>query len=336
MSMWHCTVERINKVEIHPGADLLEILDVGGYQIVNRKGQFKEGDLCSFIQIDSNVTQHPAFDFLDKKDRKRLRAKRLRGIFSQGLAISEIPPGAIEGDSVVEYFNITRWIAPEERQDYTPDGLSINGKNGQNEKAPDNLGNVPYYDISPVRKYKRHLEGKNVLISEKIEGQNCVFCYWNNELHVKSRNHWKKKSDESQWWQIPIRENYEEKFSKYPGLAFWGESYGNVSGFRYDCKVEGTIVHRKFRVFDIFDVANQKFLEYDNVKEICQELDLEMVPELYRGPWLGEVHYDLANGNSTIGNHIKEGFVVKVIPESRHENEFSQLKFIGEEYLLRK
>lgn len=335
MSMWHCTVERINKVEIHPSGDFLEILDVGGYQIVNRKGQFKEGDLCSFIQIDSNVTQHSAFDFLDKKDRKRIRAKRLRGVFSQGLAISEIPSGAIEGDSVVEYFKITRWIAPEERQDYTPDGLSLSGKSGNNDKIPEGL-NIPYYDIEPLRKYKKHLEGKNVVITEKIHGENCAKVFWNGELKVKSRNFFKKNQEDSRWHEVANRENYEEKFSKYPGLAFWGELYGNVSGFRYDCKIEGTIVHRKFRVFDIFDVANQKFLEYDNVKEICKELGLEMVPELYRGPWLGEVHYDLANGNSTIGNHIKEGFVVKVIPESRHENEFSQLKFIGEEYLLRK
>jgi RNA ligase (TIGR02306 family) len=71
-----------------------------GWHVVVRKGEFKEGDLCIFFEVDSLLPPYPALDFLkdtgiktilgdDQKEHSgyRLKTIRLRKQISQGLCM---------------------------------------------------------------------------------------------------------------------------------------------------------------------------------------------------------------------------------------------------------
>src|ERR1700679_1980653 len=78
----------VREVLPHNNADNLEIIPVGEYQVVSRKGQFKVGDLAVYIQPDSVVPQTEPFSFIWQdhvgidgtvpESRRRIKPKRLR------------------------------------------------------------------------------------------------------------------------------------------------------------------------------------------------------------------------------------------------------------------
>ncbi len=57
-------IVRINDVFVHPNADTLELINVNGYQVVSKKGQFKVGDLAVYIQPDRIVPQTEPVRFI--------------------------------------------------------------------------------------------------------------------------------------------------------------------------------------------------------------------------------------------------------------------------------
>jgi hypothetical protein len=57
-------IVRIKEIYPHTNADTLEIIPIGEYQVVSKKGQFKVGDLGVYIQPDSVVPQTEPFRFI--------------------------------------------------------------------------------------------------------------------------------------------------------------------------------------------------------------------------------------------------------------------------------
>jgi hypothetical protein len=134
-------VVRVESVLPHPNADRLEIIPIPGttYHYVGLLGQFKVGDLAYYIQPDSLLPERQEYSFLWEGEvspiptkRRRVRAKKLRGEWSEGLLMpmvqtpignwvlprqsmeqSDVYP-AIEGSDVADYFGITHYEPPEE------------------------------------------------------------------------------------------------------------------------------------------------------------------------------------------------------------------------------
>lgn len=81
------TIQTIDNLEPIDGADSIVKATCLGWHVVVKKEEFKIGDKCVYIEIDSIVpNDNPVFDFL--KDRKyRVRTIKLRGQISQGLCL---------------------------------------------------------------------------------------------------------------------------------------------------------------------------------------------------------------------------------------------------------
>src|SRR3990167_7294435 len=91
------TIQQITKIEPHPNADKLEIAHVLGWKCIVGKGEFHEGQVIIYFEIDSLLPVRPEFEFLRKNCFKRyeergqvregfrIRTIRLRGEISQGL-----------------------------------------------------------------------------------------------------------------------------------------------------------------------------------------------------------------------------------------------------------
>ena len=363
MTAWTPSIVKIEKLEKHPNADNLDIVNVmGDHPVITKSGEYKVGDLASYICIDSIVPDIEQYSFLFPKafeqyyedgivknkvvglkypvgstpeSKRVIKALRLRGIYSMGLLVPPIE-GLLEGDSIVEALNLKKW--EEDNEDNIQGQARIRGANAE---TPPKHFNLPYYDIDSMRKYADlFIENEEVIVTEKLEGCNFAACHDGDRLWIKSRKFYKKESDIDSWQVAASNLDLKDKLIKYPRLAFFGELIGLVKGFRYDTEVVDGKLISKVKFFDIYDTTKNRYLDYDDFKIICDDLNLETVPVLYRGPWQNkEKMFEFAEGKSTLNEkHIREGMVAKPII-SRYESKLDgrmQLKFVGKDYTLRK
>jgi hypothetical protein len=104
-------VEKISWIKPIEGADNIELIGVLGWTCIAKIGEFKEGDYCVYIEIDSKVPEKEWSEFLR---RKRFKIKTMKlgkfNVISQGLALPldifdvEIPEK--EGTDVTELLEI--------------------------------------------------------------------------------------------------------------------------------------------------------------------------------------------------------------------------------------
>lgn len=328
MSEFHVEVVRLGAVEKHPNADTLSIARVhGGYPVIFRTGEYREGDLAVYVPVDAIVpTDGERFAFLgDGTGRPaRIRAKRLRGIFSMGL-LTPADPVWTEGQDVREALEVEKYDPVERRQGYASGAASPD--------LDDDPGVLPEYDLEGLRKYGRLLvPGEEVVLTEKIHGANGRAVVVDGRFYVGSRsNFWKPES--ANWWATVAREyDLADRLSLLPGLAIYFEVYGPVQDLQY-----ATGGQLRLAVFDALDWKERRWLNVDELAATCAEIGLPLVPQLYRGPWSTDlvVH---AEGPSTLGlGHVREGFVVRPVRE-RWEDRLGRviLKMHGEGFLTRK
>ena len=88
-------IEKVTNIRPIPNADRIEQVSVLGWNLVTKKGEFADGDLCVYIEIDSRVpSDMECFKFLEDRNYK-VKTIKLRKVISQGLAlpISILPEG---------------------------------------------------------------------------------------------------------------------------------------------------------------------------------------------------------------------------------------------------
>lgn len=343
MSTEHdCPIVRIGEINKHPNADTLSITEVDARPVIIRTGEYQPGDLAIYVPIDSLCpVDDPRFAFLAQKHRlnadgkARLRAARLRGVFSMGLLVAlsekDWAPLSLDGSDVGtdmrERLRIDIW----EPQEF---GLAPDAE-------PD-PGFLPVYDIESARKWApiALTEGEEVVITEKIHGANGRFAWHavrggEPRLWCASRTRFPKKAPGEMWWTVAERENLEERLSRFPGIAIYGEVYGQVQDLRYGEKGAGLVA------FDAYDIARQAWLDYDAFVDVTERMGLARVPLLYRGPWTAGLA-ELAEGDSALAGangakHVREGWVLRPVRERVHPGLGRViLKRHGEGFLVRK
>lgn len=90
------TIRKISEIKPIEGADKIELAVLDGWQVVIKKGEYQVNDLVVYLEIDSWVPNELA-PFLTPEGKEpkeyngvkgeRLRTKKLRGVFSQGLIL---------------------------------------------------------------------------------------------------------------------------------------------------------------------------------------------------------------------------------------------------------
>lgn len=321
-------VVRIGAVDKHPNADTLSITMVDGRPVILRTGEFQLGDLAVYLPVDTLVPlKDPRFAFLAERNRtadgfSRIRAVRLRGTFSMGL-LCKPEPDWTEGQDVAELLG-TKVYEPAVH------GASI--IHGDDESDP---GFLPTYtDIESLRKFRNVFEAdEEVIATEKIHGANARYLWQNDRLWVGSRTRIKREDPRSIWWQAAKDCDLAGKLAQAPGLAIYGEVYGQVQDLKY-----GVTSGAKFVAFDALDTASRTYLDRSGFEALCTRLEIPTVPVLYRGHY-GGLQDTLSNGKSVLagGVCIREGFVVRPVVE-RYDNRLGRViaKLVGEDYLLRK
>lgn len=320
------TIERIIKLTPIEGADKIILATILGWEVVVKKMEFKVGDFCVYIPIDTQVdTTRSCFAFLSNGKKQnhivRIKTTKLKGKWSQGLALplnclsSNIQYN--ESDDVSEQLGVTK---------YEKENISVSL--GTTKKLID----FPTYYISKTdednlkTKYKviEEFIDKKVYISQKMDGSSMTII-WDEPKEnflVCSRN--LILESDSVMYQYVDKIKIKKKIVDFGhNLAIQGEFSGP--------KINGNSMGLKdynFYVFTIKNLDTANFYGLEKIKEITEELGLQMVPivGIYHidESWTLEKFQTIANEQTyTQSNNKKvpgEGIVVRPI-----EPVFSQL-----------
>lgn len=304
-------VLKIDRIEPHPNADSLDLVfPFGGYTSCVKRGQFNLGDLYVYITPDTIVDgSHKEFAFLGN-GKHVIKAKKLRGIVSQGLVIPA-PNGVKEGDNLFDFYGFD-WHEPE--LNVTDGADSVSGPS------------YSKYDIESLKKYHYVFEGQCVTLCEKIHGQNWRAVYHSNQYYVGTRSHWKTEGDNI-FWHV-LSDEMRTFLKKYPDHVLYGELYGKQD-------IKYNVTKPTIAIFDI--LTPNGYLSYPQLTQECNRYHIPIVPMIK----IGEFNFDeikrLAEEPSALYNGGKEGIVVRTLEEGWHPELGRKIaKYVSDWYYTRK
>lgn len=351
----------IDEVNPHPNADKLEIVKVGGWQIVSGKGNYTAGQTAVHVPPDAMVPKAwaeawavtPYLSWRSNAEAGRVKAVKLRQATSYGfLAPNE--SNAEVGTNLADHYGITKYEEPE-----------------RGTQAGQMARNHPlfhtYTNIQNLRNYPEELPyGEPLIVTEKLHGTNSRvgwvrqgetlvpgFISYRDTLlgleRVVGTHRTQRKLEDCGVYGLPF-ERYAQGLedillmitgTSVPGFAentpvdsiiIFGEIYGpGVQDLTY-----GT--EKEWRVFDI--ALNGNYLPWDYVRDLCIGCRIPIVPHIEPAIYTFQELCELAEGNSVLSpNQIKEGIVVRPMSEmqwGRGDMNRTIFKVISSDYLTRK
>jgi RNA ligase (TIGR02306 family) len=329
------------------GADNIELVTVGGWNAITKKGEYQVGDKVVVATTDAVIPQGLSDDlgvtnYLRKG--QRVRTVKLRGVYSECLIIPMtylLGKGVknIPGTDLMQTLGITKFEPPVKTITLQSGGRKIKYHQNPNfhvyHKFP-NQKNVP----------DMFSEEDEVVITRKLHGTNARFAIvkkkklslW-DRVKMLFGNHWaafeyvlgshnvEKGSDSQGFYNTNVWEEVAEKYDirrklwKHvkdtydyleSGFIVYGEIYGAGIQKNYDYGLKDI----KFTGFDIeVNGEYQGYLE-ESVHLDC--LELPQVELLYRGLWNKEIQDKYVFNNNIEGTKIPhEGVVVKSVTGDR-------------------
>ena len=309
------SIQKILQLEEIPGADAIEKATVLGWQVVVKKGQFKVGELCVYIQIDTIAPEIPFFEFLRERS-FRIRSIKLRKCLSQGLIVSkddcliinsQLPNNSIflnwkEGEDASEFLNIKKYSKevniPEEkisvpktfwkRMKYYWHRYILHKGKFLPTKAPFPTDLVHKTDEERIQNIPWVLEkyaGKEFSVTEKLDGSSITIIRdkkrsWLGKTiyydRICSRNY-ELLNKTNEWYKVYESNRFEIVMNK---LQDYFQTYNIIVQGEYIGKPQGNPykVDNQIRVFNIFVEKHQ--LQPEDFDRTCNHLQIPRCPRL--------------------------------------------------------
>jgi RNA ligase (TIGR02306 family) len=312
--MYKVSVEQV-QVYPHPNADNLELVAIGDSQYVVQKGLYVTGDLAVAIPKNS-VVSHPVFirewgSYLQGPDKNRVGFKMMRGQESQGIVVREDLVKEITNKHITEFevgvdisneLGVTQYVAP------VPDELKDTVEAYTDKPFTRKINHDCKYAAVNLSKF---VEGEPITITSKLHGSQFNIL-WNHEPDTKVADRVLKYSTKGLWekglvFRQGITNNYIEAWynftSTIQSIAFWDKLSELINADIFDQQVH--LVGEVVPMFKGFDYGNEQptlylFAVYVNGVSIDlinfrSILNINIVPELYRGPFDPTVTMEIAN-----------------------------------------
>lgn len=321
------SIQRIKSLEPIEGADAIEKATVLGWQVVVKKGEFKPNDLCVYCEIDSVLPEKPEFEFL--RPRKfRIKTAKLRGQISQGICfqLSVLPEGTPieEGLDVTEHLGVTKYEPP------IPAQLHGVAKGA----FPSFIPKTDEPRVQTIEEYLDKYKDEICYVTEKLDGSSVTYYIYDGEFGVCSRNLELLETEENTQWKVARELKIEEKLRSLGGnYSLQGELIGEkVQSNKY--KLRGQTVY----FFNMYDIDNHKYLNFDEFNSTLKKLELKTVPILYTDYKLvNDVQelVKLATGTSKLHKVKREGIVIRPVQEKQDAMGRFSFKVLNPEFLLK-
>ena len=364
-SLYKVPLTTITEINPHNGADRLEIAKVYGFDVVVRKDSMKVGDEVLYIPIDSILPSELEYHLFPegskiKLSKNRVRQIRIRKIASQGMLISKeqvkavynFVPDKVEED-YAEKLRITKYEPPLPKHQIV---------NGVKKRRPlENVNFHKYNGLTNIKWSPLMFSNEIVVFQEKVHGSNAraallpfqphtlwekvkaffnrnpkfEFCYGSNNVQLQKRKGWTGFYDENIYGNVFNKIEAEKKLK--PNETIFGEVYGAGIQSNYDYGLKSGHDFVLFDVKVLEEDGTQRWLNPDEVKAFAEERGFEMVPELYRGPFVDVDHckaFTLGDSVFRPQQKVREGIVVKSLSNYSGEDGTKRaLKVISEKYL---
>lgn len=292
------SIQRIEALNPIKGKDRIVLASVLGYEVIVKKDEFKVNDLCVYFEVDAMLPVEPWSAFLERY-KYRVKTMKMAGHYSQGLAMplsiltkyTDKPVGL--GDDVTSIIGV---------REYSPRYIPEDGKRGKRRGGiiqrfpfPTNL--VPITDEPRLQSYPSILDdamaASNSLVATlKLDGSSMTVLRFKDEEIVCSRRvnvtqkTKKLKPYHRVWffWKVPVEINSDiphwdafqqlEISGRVPeGYAFQGELVG--PGIQ---KNRLGLDSYRWYVFNVFNIADQRYLDHTDAKNMVESLGLTFVP----------------------------------------------------------
>lgn len=336
------SVRKVRKLEPIEGADRIELAHIDGWQCVVKKGEFQEGSLGIYFEIDSRLPEAPWSEFLRPRKFK-VKTVKMRGVLSQGLFLSidscELggKPWPSDGD-VTKQLGVTKIQLDDEppvSRDATPWYFFLIPKKLRTQRKwgfPEFIPKTDETRVQNIKNLPKILEGRHLYATEKLDGQSVTMFYhrklWSfnsilpkrGTFGVCSRNVYYGRPQNNNWWnaarKYEIQRRLEEYCKKYKvSLAIQGEIVGTgIQGNKYELSGDPWLF-----VFSIWDIEKQRYLRDDEKGLVCVALGLQQVPyigpvKVLPGQGACKSFLQYAEMNSYIGSRPEaEGIVIRDI-----------------------
>ena len=359
-----CYVGRIGEIQPIEGADNIELVMVGGWQAITKKGEYQVGDKVVVATTDAVIPQALS-DLMEVtgylRKGQRVRTVKLRGVYSECLLIpfKYLEPKSLEnnveeGHDMMGILGITKYEPPVKMVEMSVRGRKIKYHQNPNfhvyYKFP-NLKNTPeMFNEEDRVSITRKLHGTNarygIVRKKKLSLWDRIKKFFGNkwvEFEYVYGSHNVEKGSDSQgfystdvWRTIADEYKIKEKLWEYvkeyftpqllgSGVVIYGEIYGHGIQKNYEYGLQDI----KFAGFDVeIDGTYQSFF---NERGIFETLGLEKVELLYTGLWNKEIQDRFVFNNYIQGTKVPhEGIVVKDLSGDRRK----VAKVINPDYLI--
>ena len=327
-----CTIRRIDKLLPVDGADKIECAVIGGWNVIVKKGEFKEGELALYFEIDSWVP-HDLAPFLTSEGKEpreyegvkgeRLKSKKIRKVVSQGLLLTlstiegflSNDPAYVsqEGTCLDSVLNVKKWD-----NDDTPTCDREVNSTARQRTARRSVVTFPSFLRRTDQERIQNLgalfaayqeAGHRFEATEKLHGTSFTAYRYEGKFGVCSRN--QELADDGNLY-FETAKKYALDDNLVEGFAVQGEMCGpkicsNLYGF------DGI----RLFIFSVYDITGGKYLDPGDAHERLAALAgplVEYVPVLEHRTLAGVTASELleaADGKSVMGKCDREGVVYK-------------------------
>ena len=336
------SIQKIIAINPIEGADKIELVDVLGWHVVCKKGEFKVGEKVVYCEIDSIMPEKPEFEFLRSRGFK-IKTMKLNkfNVISQGiifpLSIIDFSKCAHdfcfgEGVDVTEIIGVVKKedeMLEKDEESKNPiikylmrfkifRNLLLNNKLRNGRGFPRFISKTDETRIQNLSVvYNSSYAGTDGWsISEKIDGQSVTYFstsrgfIFGRKFGVCSRNLHLKNECPGSWWEVAKRCNIKEKLEKVPfNVAIQGEILGSaIQNNKYKVAIN------QLFIFNVKNLDTNTYLTNTEIVEFCNTYDFRSVPYISFNETLPTTIDELvqySKGKSKLRDVLREGIVVR-------------------------
>ena len=273
------------------GADNIELVGVLGWTCIAKKGEFKEGDLCVYFEIDSKLPEDKEWCAFLANKRFKVKTMKLSkfGVVSQGLALPlsafdvEIPNE--ENVDVTALLGVT-YIEADDNQ--------------RKGKGPDKYAKMAQRNPNIFKKkWARWL-------MKREWGRKLMFFFFGKKKDNRGWPAWVKKTDEERVQNMPWLFNPETDYGKWivtekvdgTSTTFTMRGYGKKREF-YVCS--------RNVVFDKPEKNDKCFYDTNVYLEMAEKYDIERIMDKIMSQY-GNLDFLTIQGETYGGNIQKRNY----------------------------
>lgn len=302
MSRKLASIQKVKAIRPIEGADRIEIVQILGWNCVAKKGEFCEGDMVVYFEIDSLLPDVPMFEWLkgsswsQKLNKYKISTHKFRNQISQGLVV---PINQLEEmyAQINQNFNRKTYpvsiLSPEEGDDLT---VELNIEKYEPPVSNGSLGEIIYHEWyvpktdeeriqvcaeNVLPEYKK-MDDCNWYASIKLDGCSCTAGLFADMFLIGGRNQWYK--DDNMYTTTVKKycdlETKLKEYQKQTGLyiVFQGELCGpGIQSNRLGLAEKEWFVFNAF-TSDTGEMDSYTKCDKTQMLDLCEKFGLRHVP----------------------------------------------------------